>query len=413
LEEAWGRDPEEKSPSSRFFGLIRRAYQAANRRVVVLIDEYDKPLTDTLGNPELHSQIRERLQGFYSVLKASDQWLRFVFLTGVTKFSKVSIFSTLNHLRDISMSVDYAGICGITQSELDRYFGPEIQAMAEKEQKTGAEIVEELRKRYDGYHFTRGENSPLSEGTYNPFSLLNTFANRNFSYYWFQTGTPTFLVDLLKRTNFDLRDLSGSIPIDQQSIEDYRPENPNPAPLFYQTGYLTIKDYRERYDQFILGFPNEEVKYGFLKALLPEYAPKVQHEQGLLISRFIDDLEAGDLEAFMTRVKVFFAHIPYDLYDDTERCYQSFLYVLFTLMGEYTQAEVRSSAGRADLVVTTDTTVFCFEFKLAGNGTVEDALKQIDDKGYLVPYGVSDRALVKVGAVFDAATRTLGAWKTG
>jgi hypothetical protein len=282
--------------------------------------------------------------------------------------------------------------------------------------KTDAGILEELQKRYNGYHFSRGEDSPLSEGVYNPFSLLNTFAKLEFSYYWFQTGTPTFLVDILKRTNYDLRDFNDSITIDQQTIEDYRPENPNPAPLFYQTGYLTLKAYKARYDQFILGFPNEEVKYGFLKALLPEYAPRVQNEKGLLISNFIDDLEAGDLEAFMSRIKAFFTNIPYDLYDDTERCYQSFMYVLFTLMGEYVQAELRSSAGRADLVVSTETTVFCFEFKLAREGSkesAEDALKQIENKNYLVPYSASGLKLVKVGAVFDAATRTLGEWKAG
>jgi hypothetical protein len=288
--------------------------------------------------------------------------------------------------------------------------------MAEKMKKTDEGILGELQKRYNGYHFAKGEDSPLSEGVYNPFSLLNTFADQKFSYYWFQTGTPTFLVELLKRTNFDLRDLNDRIAIDQQTIEDYRPENPNPAPLFYQTGYLTIKAYKARYNQYILGFPNEEVKYGFLKALLPEYAPKVQNEKGLLISDFVDDLEAGDLEAFMTRLRAFFGNIPYDLYEDTERCYQSFMYVLFTLMGEYVQAELRSSIGRADLVVSTGTMVFCFEFKLAKEGTrksAEDALKQIDDKNYLVPYSAAGRKLVKVGVVFDAATRTLGEWKAG
>jgi hypothetical protein len=416
LEAAWGKDAAEKTPAARLRGIIHRAYEKTGSRVVVLIDEYDKPLTDTLGNPELHGKIREALQGFYSVLKAADQWLRFVFLTGVTKFSKVSIFSTLNQLRDISMEKAYAGICGITQSELTQYFNPEIEAMAMQMKKADSGIVAELQKRYNGYHFAKGEGSTLSEGVYNPFSLLNTFAKLEFSYYWFQTGTPTFLIDLLKRTNYDLRDLDGGIAVDQQTIEDYRPESPDPAPLFYQTGYLTLKAYKTRYNQFILGFPNEEVKYGFLKALLPEYAPRVRNEKGLLISNFIDDLEAGDLEAFMIRVRAFFTNIPYDLYDDTERCYQSFLYVLFTLMGEYVQAELRSSAGRADLVVSTETTVFCFEFKLAREGagqSAEDALAQIDDKNYLVPYSASGRALVKVGAVFDSASRTLGEWKKG
>jgi hypothetical protein len=208
MEEKWGKDAAEDAPAARFIGLIRRAYEKTNTPVVVLVDEYDKPLTDTLETPELHREIRERLQGFYSVLKAADQWLRFVFFTGVTKFSKVSIFSTLNQLRDISMIAQFAGICGITESELTAVFGPETAAFAEKKKRNPAGILAELRKRYNGYHFAKGEFTRLSEGVYNPFSVINTFANQDFSYYWYQTGTPGFLVELLKETDFDLRQLT-------------------------------------------------------------------------------------------------------------------------------------------------------------------------------------------------------------
>ncbi|MDR0730867.1 MAG: ATP-binding protein [Treponema sp.] len=410
FEETWGADAAEDSPAARFFGLIRRAYRQTNTPVAVLIDEYDKPLTDTLSKPDLHREIRERLQGFYSVLKATDQWLRFVFLTGVTKFSKVSIFSTLNQLRDISMSAQFAGICGITEAELAGNFGPEIEAFAEKKKTSPAEIMAGMRKRYNGYHFSRGEDTPVSGGVYNPFSVLNTLADLNFSYYWYQTGTPGFLVDLLKRTDFDLRQLDSGIQLEPQIMEDYRPENPYPPPILYQSGYLTITDYHERYDEYTLGFPNEEVKYGFLKSLLSGYAPRPQDIQGVFVRNFIKDLDAGDVDGFMNRLKGFFAGIPYELSDKTERHYQALMYVVFTLMGEFTQAETRSAAGRADLVVITGDTVYCFEFKLTGSGTAEDALRQIDDKGYLVPWTAGKRRLVKVGAVFDPLTRTLGEW---
>jgi hypothetical protein len=254
---------------------------------------------------------------------------------------------------------------------------------------------------------------------FNPFSTLKTFDDREFSYYWSQSGTPTFLVAMLKKTGADLRKLSGDITINRQAIDDYRPENADITPLLYQTGYLTIRDYDKRYDRFILGFPNEEVKYSFLKELLPKYAPHIQSEQGFFVTNFIDDLEAGNVDAFMNRLKAFFAKLPYDIHDrisDMEQYYQSLMYVVFTLMGEYTQAELRGSQGRADLVVTTKVqgapdTMFVFEFKIDGNGTADTALKQIDDKGYLVPYSASGKKLVKIGAVFDKETRTLGEWK--
>ncbi|MDR3341402.1 MAG: ATP-binding protein [Treponema sp.] len=413
-EEQWGRDAEEDTPSDRFSGLIRRTYTATGQRVVVIIDEYDKPLVDTLEKPALHAEMHEQLQGFYSVLKATDQWLRFVFITGVTKFSKVSIFSTLNQLSDISLDDNYSGICGISETELLANFEPELRRLGEKQGLSYDETVAEMHKRYNGYHFSKN-----SEGVFNPFSTLKTFFDSDFSYYWSQSGIPTFLVAILKKTGADLRKLSGGIIINRQAIDDYRPENADITPLLYQTGYLTIKGYEHRYDRFILGFPNEEVKYSFLTELLLQYAPHIQSEQGFFVTNFIDDLEAGNVDAFMNRLKAFFANLPYDIPDrisDMEQYYQSLMYVVFTMMGEYTQAEVRSSQGRADLVVTArgqdvPDTVFVFEFKLDGNGTADDALKQIDEKGYLTPYSASGKKLVKIGAVFDKDTLTLGEWK--
>jgi hypothetical protein len=388
----------------RFAGLIRRTYECTGRGVVVLIDEYDKPLINTMEDPNIHDEIRKALKGFYGVLKSSDAYLRFVMLTGVTKFSKVSVFSDLNHLNDISLNEDYAGICGISESELLSEFEPELHALADKTGKTYEDTLAEMKKRYDGYHF-----SEESEGMYNPFSVLNTFSSLRFRDYWFKTGTPTFLVNLLKREDFDIRNLESDVTIDARSITDYRPENNNPVPILYQSGYLTIKAYDKMYDEYVLGFPNGEVEYGFLYELLPAYAPRGMNGD-ISAGKFVRDLQSGNVDAFMTRLRAFFAGISYELNNKTERHYQTVFYLVFKLMGQFVEAEPRSAAGRADAVVITADTVYVFEFKLSGNATAEDALKQIDDKGYLIPFTAGNRKIVKIGAEFNAEERTLGRW---
>jgi hypothetical protein len=314
------------------------------------------------------------------------------------------VFSDLNQLRDISLDRDYAGICGITEEELTGNFERELRILAEDNKMSYEEALAETRKRYNGYHFARD-----SEGVFNPFSILNTLASRDFRYYWFQTGTPTFLIKLLQNADFDLRGFAGGISIAARSINDYRIQGGSPIPILYQSGYLTIKSYDRDLDKYILGFPNEEVQYGFLEALIPHYLPGERND--FFIGDFVEDLRNGEVDGFMTRLRAFFSSIPYELNDKTERHYQAIFYVAFTLMGQYAGAEVRSAAGRADAVVSTKDTVYVFEFKLLGNGTVEDALRQIDEKGYLIPWSAGGKKLVKVGAVFDPATRTLGEWR--
>ncbi|GHT54368.1 hypothetical protein FACS189446_3840 [Bacteroidia bacterium] len=255
LEEQWGKEVEEKDFAGRFEGLIRRAYEQTGNKVVVLVDEYDKPLLGTMDDLQVNDEIRKILKGFYGVLKSSDAYLRFVFLTGVTKFSKVSVFSDLNQLQDISMDNQFSGICGITETELIRNFQPELHALAEKTGKTYEETIFEMKKCYDGYHFAKE-----SEDMYNPFSVLNTFARLDFGEYWYETGTPTFLVKMLKDIDFDIETLENSLPFSVRSITDYRIENRNPVPILYQSGYLTIKDYDRQLDEYTLGYPNEEVK---------------------------------------------------------------------------------------------------------------------------------------------------------
>ncbi|GHV32990.1 ATPase AAA [Spirochaetia bacterium] len=316
LEEQWGRNtPEEgDSPAARLKGLIRRAYEKTGKKVVVLVDEYDKPLIQTIDKPELQEEIRGVLKSFYGVLKSADAMLRFVFLTGVTKFSQVSIFSDLNQLRDISMETAYSSICGISAEELTGNFKPELEALAQCKCLTYEQIVAEMQKRYNGYHFS--ENS---ESVFNPFSVLNTLAAQKLDYYWFKTGTPTFLVTTLKNNDFDLRQFSQGIPVFAKSINDYRAGSGNLTPLLYQSGYLTIKDYDPQFNRYTLGFPNEEVEYGFLEELAPLYAPKLQDSQGFFIDNFVKDLQAGNVEAFMNRFKAFIANIPYDLKYETEK----------------------------------------------------------------------------------------------
>jgi hypothetical protein len=414
LEKDWGRDPADSSPASRFLGLIRRACEKSGKPVAVLVDEYDKPLLQSMENDRSLEETRAALKSFYGVLKTADPWLRFVLLTGVTKFSQVSVFSDLNQLRDISLDEEYANICGISCPELISNFEPELRALAEKNGMTYDETIGEMQKRYNGYHFAKGPWGGENDRVFNPFSVLNTFASRDFRYYWFQTGTPAFLIKKLRETDFDLRGFAGGISIPAQSIADYRVKGGSPVPLLYQSGYLTIKDHNRQFNQYVLGFPNEEVEYGFLQSLLPYYLPHPRSGGEFHVENFVEDLQKGDIDAFMTRLQAFFAAMPYELSDRTERHYQAIFYVVFRLMGQYTEAEQRSARGRADAVVRTPDAVYVFEFKLAREGRedmVEAALRQIDDKGYLIPYSAAGRRLVKVGAEFDPATRTLGRWR--
>ena len=396
----------ERSPEERFAYVIERTYERTGRPVVVLIDEYDKPLLQALLDAPLLEEYRRTLKAFYGVLKSADRYLRFVFLTGVTKFAQVSVFSDLNQLQDISAWPDYSAVCGITREELLRVFTPEIESLARANGETFEEMVDEMTRQYDGYHFFAG-----CPGVFNPFSVLNAFKSKVTENFWFQTGTPTYLADLLKESDYDLRLLIDGVEVASSAFSEYRAEASNPLPMIYQSGYLTIKDYDKGLRLYTLGFPNDEVRYGFLNFLLPYYTRVTTDETSFHIATFIRELRAGKVDSFMSRVKVFFAGIPYELSDNTERHYQTIFYVIFTLMGQFTEAEVRSSHGRADAVVKTRDTVYVFEFKL--NGTAEEALRQIDTGDYLIPYQLSGKRLVKVGVEFSKETRNISRYLVG
>jgi hypothetical protein len=403
LERVWGLDARScgsRTVAARFYDLIQTACEKSGRNVVVLVDEYDRPLTQTMENGNAaHDEMRQALKGFYGVLKSAGQWLRFVMLTGVTRFSKVSVFSDLNMLEDISMDEDYAGICGISARELETCFEPELRALAAGSGKTYDETMAEMRKRYDGYRFANE-----GERMFNPFSVLNTLKKRRFAYYWFKTGTPTYLVEQLKRVDFDLLKFVEGVKILAESIDDYRAGGVDPIPLLYQSGYLTIVGYDGELDEYVLDFPNEEVRYGFLKELLPYYTyDQLGHE--FSARRFVKDLRAGDVDGFMGRMKALFANIPYELNDQTERHYQTVFYLVFMLTGQFIQVEVHGAKGRADAVAATEDAVYVFEFKL--NGTAEEALRQIEERGYAEPYGAGARKVVKVGVEFDKAARNI------
>jgi len=406
LEEKWGKAENEQAYEARFYSLIRRAHEQTGRKVVVLIDEYDKPLLGpSVDLQNMNDNILTVLKGFYGILKSADAYLRFVFLTGVSKFAKVSVFSELNHLTDISLDKKYAGICGISLSELIENFEPEIHALAEELGKTYHETLGELKKRYDGYHFA--ENT---EGMYNPYSLLRTFASEKLKNYWFETGTPTFLVRMLKDMEFDVKSLENDVKIPADAIDKYRIGSGNPVPLLYQSGYLTIKGYDDEMNMYVLGFPNEEVKYGFLQELIQMYMPKIDNLTEFYAGHFIGDLKSGNIESFMTRLKAYFAGIPYKLNNKTEKHYQTIFYVLLKLMGQFIEVEQDSAVGRVDAIIITADAIYAFEFKLTEKATAEDAIKQIDNKGYLTPYIASNKKLVKIGAEFSKTERGLKRW---
>ena len=399
-EAEYGTERQDRNPEERFAYVIEQACIQTGKQVVVLVDEYDKPLLQALLDETLLNEYRRILKAFYGVLKSSDRYLRFVFLTGVTKFAQVSVFSDLNQLNDISMKKPYAEICGITQTELLQVFRPELEKLALQMECTLEEVVEQMRRQYDGYRF-----HPESVGMFNPFSVLNAFDAVELGNYWFQTGTLTYLVNLLKESDYDLRLLVDGVEVTSSAFSEYRAEVNNPLPMIYQSGYLTIKDYDKEVGLYTLGFPNDEVRYGFLNFLIPYYTRVTDDETGFHIAKFMRDLRAGDVDAFMERLQVFFAGIPYELSDNTERHYQAIFYVVFALLGRLIETEVRSARGRADAVIKTKDIVYVFEFKL--NGSAEEALRQIDEKGYLIPYSLDGRRLVKVGVNFSKETRNV------
>jgi hypothetical protein len=410
IEAVWGKSENGATFSRRLKNAIMQAYnKSGKRKVVVLVDEYDKPLLESIGNQKLNEEIRASLKAFYSVLKAMDGYLRFVFLTGVTKFSQVSIFSDLNQLRDISLDKKFADICGISERELVENFQPEIEILATETEKTYEETLAKLKRHYDGYHFAN-----QSDGVYNPFSVLNTFDANAYRNYWFATGTPTFLTKIIQKTGFDIQTLEKDIRIPASSIMDYRADSSSLVPLLYQSGYLTIKDYKSDRDTYILGFPNEEVKYGFLNELIPAYAPKWGLDLNFSTIQFLEYILDADVENFMQNLKAFYASIPYDMEtkeNKDERYYQFIFYLLFKLMGQFVETEVKTAAGRADAVVKTDKEIYVFEFKMDTNATAEQALQQIDDKNYLIPYTTDGRKLVKIGIAFSEEARGISEWK--
>ena len=400
---AWG---------ARLTSLIYAANEQTGEPVVVLVDEYDAPVLEAMGDTELLKKIRTRMRDLYSPLKALGGILRFVFLTGISKFSQLSIFSELNNLNVITMDDEYAAICGITKEEVLTQMQPEIQALADKNGLTYDGACEALQKQYDGYHFSK--NSP---DVFNPFSLINSLSDGELANYWFATGTPTILTRLMRKYKVDPTPFDTGFEATLDMFDAPTETAKNPIPMLYQSGYLTIKSSKPG-SRFVLGFPNDEVRLGFLKALMPYYAMDdvVQNDSFLL--RFVDALDDCEVEQALTLMKAFMSGIPYDTERQDEAHYKTIFFLTFKLCTPYVvRTEERSAAGRADAVVETAGAVYVFEFKLDKSATVDDALKQIDDKGYLIPYSVtmakdgSPKKLFKIGVTFDQEKRTIGEWK--
>jgi hypothetical protein len=331
-----------------------------------------------------------------------DRYIKFAFLTGVTKFGKVSVFSDLNNLRDISMTEEYAGICGITDDEIDTTLAPYVSQLADKLGVSVSDAREELRQRYDGYHFCED-----SIGIYNPFSLLNTLQTNKLMNYWFETGTPSYLVYLLKKHNYNLEHMS-TVECDADVLNSVDSQSTNPIPVIYQSGYLTIKDYDPEFKLYQLGFPNKEVEDGFLKFLLPNYASIENTQAAFFITNFVKDIRAGKVDDFFKRLSSLFSDTPYELVKDLENHYQNVIFIVSKLMGFYVRAEYHTSQGRIDLLLQTTTHTYVMEFKL--DGTAEEALAQINDKSYTLPFECDDRQTVKIGVNFSLETRNIEKW---
>ncbi len=412
FESDYGLESSGKSLAVRFSALLKRAFDKTGRQVVVLVDEYDKALLQTQGvNPSLNEEYRAMLKGFYGVLKSSDPYLRFVLLAGVSQFSRLSIFSDMNQFINITTDDAYAEICGITEEELKANLKPELENFAVKNRMNMENTLAALRNQYDGYKFAR-----KAQHVYNPYSLLNALQKEYLENYWYETGTPTFLINLINRENFDPRNLELTHPISVETLKNSEADSDNPVPLLFQTGYLTLKEYNPRFRGFKLGFPNSEVRYAFLENLLPKYLNR-KKDSTFFVYEFVRDVEEGKVDEFMGRIQSILAGLPYSLEKKSsiklrERDYQIAVYLIFTLMGQYCRAEVHGLKGRADCIVELEDRVYIFEFKLMSSGTAKDAIGQIKEQGYAEPYKAEGKDIVLVGASFDEDSRNIGQWET-
>lgn len=393
--------PMSEDLSSRFKDIIDAAYRKAGQKVVILIDEYEKPIIDNIDNPELMEQFRRELQGFYSVIKGKDNAIRFAFLTGVTKLGKMSIFSGLNNLNDISMDARYADICGISEQELKSTFGESVEELARANELSVDDCYKKLAQMYDGYHFT--ENSV---GIYNPFSLLNTFNSGKFRMYWFETGTPTFLVRYLKQGNYNLDNISRN-DVSLETLTGSNYVSPAPITLMYQAGYLTIKGFNPDFFTYNLDYPNEEVKRGFMHSLSQLFAPALIDGE-LSVYQFVRDVRSGNTEAFMNRLTAFFAGNSYEIQGDLELYFQNVMSIMLKMMGLYVKTEYQTSNGRIDIVFDTDKYVYIIELKR--DQSPEIALRQIEEKGYDKPFMASGKRIIKLGINFSSETKTIDGW---
>ena len=402
-EQIYGRLEEEVNPNQRLMGLIKRAYEQTGKKVVVLIDEYDAPLLDVVHERENLDVLRNIMRNFYSPLKACDPYLRYVFLTGITKFSQLSIFSELNNIKNISMDEPYAAICGISEDEIRLQMKDDLGGLAKKLEITPEEALMKLKENYDGYHFT----SP-SPDIYNPFSLLNAFADGKFGSYWFGSGTPTYLVKMLDKFGVKPSEI-GRRQL-KSSVFDAPTETMTDAvPLLYQSGYITIKDYNKMLDLYTLDIPNKEVRLGLMESLLPYYVNNKAPEATTMVAYLFYDIQNGDMDAALHRLQEFLSTIPYCDNTRFEGHYQQVFYIIFSLLGYYVDVEVRTPRGRVDIVLRTKTTLYVMELKL--DKSAGEAMEQIDLKNYPERFALCGLPVVKVAVSFDSERCTIGDWE--
>jgi hypothetical protein len=417
-EDVYGANPKDVTPGNRFYGLIRNAYKQTGQKVVVLIDEYDAPLLEVLTEPEQLAEVRGFMRKFYSQIKNCDKYIRFAFMTGISTFSQLGMFSELNNLRNITNDNEYASICGITLPELTDNFEYGIRKFAETEGCTPEKMIERLREQYDGYHFTRS-----MVDVFNPYSLLNAFSDCELNNYWFQTGTPALAINMLKAHKedwaFNMENLEALPPMSQEDFSTPLENATDSIPVLYQAGYLTIKSYDREYNNYVLGVPNTEVRIGLMKNLIPLYSSVSARDAANTANNVSVALSKGDYERAMGFIQSFLAGIPFlpgdkEVLADELKCeayYHKVFYIIVAMLNNGARGQVRQALGVPDIVIETREYIYVIELKI--NSTPQVALRQLEEMNYALPYAKDGKELVKLGVNFSTEARTIDAWERG